>query len=290
MAMAIGLVGSGHGAEVAAISGDRVYLLAALASAAHGHAPELPRDLPGVLAGGDRIVDWVEEAVSRAQTRGMEPDRVGTAGLRAPITMANVVVCLADVFISHLIRGNNEIPDAVGVFYKLTQDVIGPGEDIVIPRNWAGKRLVSGTELTLVIGRQGRYITPEQAWDHVWGYTILNDVTLKQMQPNLGTTNKVFESSAPIGPYIVPKRYVPNPRSLQLLMRINGQEVQNGTTADMRFDMADSLAEVSNWRTLNPGDMIATADVGSTDWLNPGDDVECEVEGVGVLRNAVRQD
>ena len=289
MRVAIGLVGRGGEAEVVAIADEGAYRLDALAAASRGHAPELPRDLPGVLAGGDRIVDWVEEAVSRAVTHGMAPDPGGTA-LGAPITLANIVVCLGDAFISHLIKGNDEIPEAVGLFYKLTQDVIGPGEDIVIPRNWAGRRLVSGTELALVIGTRGRYVSPEQAWDHVWGYTILNDVTLKQMKPNLGPTNKVFETSAPIGPYLVPKRYVPNPRSLQLLMRINGQEVQNGTTADMRFDMADSLAEVSNWHTLNPGDIIATADIGSTDWLNPGDVVACEVEGVGILRNPVRQD
>ena len=290
MGMAIGLVSTADGDEVAAISGEHVFRLASLAAAAHGHAPELPRDLPGVLAGGDRIVDWVEDALGRATLRGLAPDSTVSAGLRAPIAPSSKVLCLADVFISHLVVGNHPIPDEVGIFYKLTQDVVGPGEAIVIPRTWKGRRLVGGTELALVIGAPGRYLEADRAWDHVWGYTILNDVTLKQTSPQLGPTNKVFETSAPIGPFLVPKRDFPDPRALGLLMRINGRQVQNGNTRDMRFDMADSLAEVSNWHTLLPGDIIATSDIGSTDWLQPGDVVECEVEGVGTLTNPVRQD
>ena len=280
MDLAIGLIGTPQRNEVAAIVGDRVYPLAQIGLAGN--------DLPTVLAGGDAMLERIEVAVAAAGPGGSVP--LAGAGLRAPITPASKIVCLGDAFISHLIAGNDEIPEAVGVFYKMTQDVIGPGESIVIPRNWKGRRLVAGTEMALVIGRRGRYIPPEQVWDHVWGYTILNDVTLKKMAPNLGPTNKVFETSSPVGPYLVPKRAVPDPRSLALLMRINGREVQRGHTSDMRFEMAESVSEVSNWHTLEPGDIIATADIGSTDWLEPGDEVECEVEGVGILANSVRQD
>jgi 2-keto-4-pentenoate hydratase/2-oxohepta-3-ene-1,7-dioic acid hydratase in catechol pathway len=206
--------------------------------------------------------------------------------LLAPITLANEVHCFGDIFLSHLLAGNNPVPDRVGIFAKLTQDVIGPWEPIVRPRVHDGN-MVGGTELTIVIGRRGRYWTPAEAKAAIWGYTVLNDVTLRGLHPQLGPTLKAFESSAPLGPYLVPRRFVADPHAVGLRMRVDGREIQDGNTRDMRFDLFESLAELSNWHTLKPGDVIATGDIGSRENLAPGSVVECEVEGVGVLANPV---
>jgi 2-keto-4-pentenoate hydratase/2-oxohepta-3-ene-1,7-dioic acid hydratase in catechol pathway len=298
--VAIGLCGGPDEDVVAAVTDARAFLLPALLRLA-GATP-LAGPLAAVLEGGEAELDRIEAAVRWAEQSGVDPvvdgrevwferaalDAAGRSGaprrLRAPITLANEVHCFGDIFLSHL--GDNPVPDRVGIFAKLTQDVIGPWDPIVRPRVHEGN-MVGGTELTIVIGRRGRYWTPAQARDAIWGYTVLNDVTLRGLHPQLGPTLKAFESSAPLGPFLVPRRHIPDPHAVGLRMRLDGREIQDGNTRDMRFDLFESLAELSNWHTLKPGDVIATGDIGSRENLPPGSVVECEVEGVGVLANPV---
>jgi 2-keto-4-pentenoate hydratase/2-oxohepta-3-ene-1,7-dioic acid hydratase in catechol pathway len=298
--VAIGLVAAPEGDVVAAVTVARIYPLPALLTMAGGDASSAG-SLPAILEAGEPAVDGIEAAVRWAEESGLAPvvdgrtiwfDRAaGDRGaaeprLKAPITLANKVHCFGDIFLSHLLAGNNPVPDRVGIFAKLTQDVIGPGEPIVRPRVHEGN-MVGGTELTIVIGKRGRYWTPAEAKDAIWGYTVLNDVTLRGLHPQLGPTLKAFESSAPLGPALVPRRHVADPHAVGLKMRLDGREIQDGNTRDMRFDLFESVAELSKWHTLRPGDVIATGDIGSRENLAPGSVVECEVEGVGVLANPV---
>jgi len=170
-------------------------------------------------------------------------------------------------------------------FYKLTQVVVGPEDWVVMPKNHYPEPVVYGTELTVVIGKRGRSFSEEQADDHIWGYTILNDMT---MRGAYNTVAKVFDTSAPVGPWIVPKDQVPDPHNVSLLFRINGRQVQEGTTRDLRFSIPSMVAECSKWLTLEPGDIMATGDVGATVPLEPGDIMEAEVEGIGILRNPAK--
>ena len=197
------------------------------------------------------------------------------------------MICLGDTFVSHLKVGGHPVPDHFGLFYKMSQVVVGPDEHVVIPKHHEGPT-VYGTELTLVIGKEGRSIPEDRAQDYIWGYTILNDVTMRELEPQLGPTNKVFETSAPVGPWIVPADQIAAPQDLKLTFRINGRQVQDGTTRDIRFPLLYMVSEVSKWHTLRPGDIIATGDVGATEPINPGDIMEAEVEGIGVLRNPVK--
>ena len=134
-----------------------------------------------------------------------------------------------------------------------------------------------------------------EAKDAIWGYTVLNDVTLRGLHPQLGPTLKAFESSAPLGPYLVPRRFVPDPHAVGLKMRLDGREIQDGNTRDMRFDLFESLAELSKWHTLAPGDVIATGDIGSRENLPPGSMVLQFFGGtsllilVGVVLDIMRQ-
>jgi 2-keto-4-pentenoate hydratase/2-oxohepta-3-ene-1,7-dioic acid hydratase in catechol pathway len=297
------------GHAVVAVTESRVYMasivrslyVAVLGKGLHAASTQdVPTRLNDVLDAGIEALGRIEESIHWAEEVGLEPgnawyprddlarftaDAVARSPVRfvAPVSIENKISCLGDVFPSHnAATGWN--PDHVGIFYKLPQNVIGPWESIVFPRPHTGT-MVGGTELALVIGTAGRYVSPERAWDHIWGYTVLNDVTLRGLNPQIN--HKSFDTSAPIGPFLVPKRQVANPTSLGLRMWINGRQVQDGNTRDMRFDMADSVSKISFMQTLHPGDIIATGDIGSADGLTGGDVVECEVEGVGRLLNSV---
>jgi len=313
MDVAVGLCETPAGDRVAVVRADRVYLIDALlaagaAAGTGGAAPDRPTLLAEFLARGQEALDDATNAITWAESTGVgagpaddpvfwplsEAESRVTGGapvrLRAPIPVTANVICLADIFLSHLVVGGNPVPDRVGIFYKLTRDVVGPWEPIVLPRTHRDGVTVGGTEMALVVGRAGRYIPASEAWDHIWGYTILNDVTLRKLHPQLGPTLKAFETSAPIGPFLVPKERVADPTAVGLRMRINGRQVQDGNTRDMRFDLAEAIAEASNWHSFRPGDIIATGDIGSPDALHGGDIVECDVDGVGVLANPVIAD
>ena len=167
----------------------------------------------------------------------------------------------------------------------MSQVVAGPDEWVIVPKHYHPDPMVYDTELTVVIGKAGMSIPEEQAEDHIWGYTVLNDVTMRG-RPT--PSHKVFDTCAPVGPWIVPKDQIADPQNLRLRLRVNGEQVQDDTTANMIFKIPQMVAEVSKWLTLNPGDIIATGDVGATTHLKPGDVMEAEVEGVGVLRNPVK--
>jgi 2-keto-4-pentenoate hydratase/2-oxohepta-3-ene-1,7-dioic acid hydratase in catechol pathway len=169
-------------------------------------------------------------------------------------------------------------------FVKMSQVVVGPEEWVVLPTHHPDP-VVYGTELTVVIGNRARKVSEERANEHIWGYTILNDLTLLgRYNPN----HKVFDTCAPVGPWIVPGDQIADAGNLDMSFRVNGKQTQKGNTRNLGFSIASMIAEVSKWLTLNPGDIIATGDVGTTEYLKAGDIMEAEIEGIGVLSNPVR--
>src|SRR5262245_39352436 len=177
MQVAIGRWASGESAGVAVIAGDGIYRLESLLPDAEAQAASLP----AAIEAGDRLIDRLEDATDRAGANGIQPEgrlQAGTQaptglGLVAPIEIQNRVACFGDVFLSHLAVRNTPVTSAVGIFWKLTQDVVGPWAPIHQQPGHTG-HLVGGTELVLVIGTLGRDILAEKAWDHVWGYSVLN--------------------------------------------------------------------------------------------------------------------
>jgi 2-keto-4-pentenoate hydratase/2-oxohepta-3-ene-1,7-dioic acid hydratase in catechol pathway len=159
-------------------------------------------------------------------------------------------------------------------------------------------------ELAVVIGRRGKCIPPERALAHVFGYTIVNDISERRFKAPEGRParewdkffdwlhGKWFDGFAPMGPWITTADEIPDPQALALELRVNGQQRQHGGTAEMIYPVAELVAFASTMMTLLPGDIIATGTpqgVGSAsgDRLKPGDVVECRVEGVGTLVNPV---
>jgi 2-keto-4-pentenoate hydratase/2-oxohepta-3-ene-1,7-dioic acid hydratase in catechol pathway len=172
--------------------------------------------------------------------------------------------------------------------------VIGPGERIVHPR--LTQQMDYEVEFAIVIGRNMRRTPPEQAMECVAGYTILHDVSARDVQfkDNQITLGKNFDTFCPMGPCIVTKDEMPNPGNVRLRSLLNGKVMQDGTTADWVFPLPELLSRLSQVMTLEPGDVVSTgtpAGVGvfrkPQVFLQPGDVVRLEIEGIGVLENSV---
>jgi 2-keto-4-pentenoate hydratase/2-oxohepta-3-ene-1,7-dioic acid hydratase in catechol pathway len=188
------------------------------------------------------------------------------------------------------------IPTDAVVFTKNVTSVIGPYADI--PAHTAVTRELDWeVELGVIIGVGGRGIARERALDHVFGYTVINDVSARDLQfrHKQFFLGKSLDGSCPMGPWIVTRDEIADPQNLALQCRVNGVLKQNGHTRDMIFDVATIIEVLSRGMTLEPGDVISTgtpAGVGFArtppEYLNPGDLVECEIEDIGTLRNRVR--
>ncbi|MBI4540882.1 MAG: fumarylacetoacetate hydrolase family protein [Gemmatimonadetes bacterium] len=296
---------AGAGARVGGVADDRVYdlnLCCAQQVAAEERTLEayrlanrrVPADLGTFLRGGAdvmavarRALTWVRERESREGPAGEALfHSLHRVKLRAPVLPSTKVLCMALSFKSHADIGGKTPHPFPRFFTKMSQVVVGPEDWVILPRHHADP-VVYGSELTVVIGKEGRSIPEERADELIWGYTILNDMTLRG-RPGWLSAHKSFETAAPVGPWIVPRDQIPDPQNVELSFRINGEVVQRGNTRDMIFPVRAIVSEVSKWFRLIPGDLIATGDVGATQPLKPGDIMEAVVEGIGVLSNPVR--
>ncbi|MDR2096112.1 MAG: fumarylacetoacetate hydrolase family protein [Treponema sp.] len=192
-----------------------------------------------------------------------------------------------------------KLPDALPsepvLFAKTPNVLIGPGEAIVIPAlidgyHFEDARVDPEAELAVIIGKRGRRIPEEQAFDYVLGYTCFNDVSQRNFQ-YLDTSGwfrgKSLDTFGPIGPVVVSRQDIGDPQKLNLYSRINGALKQSGNTADMIFSIPRLIAFISKHFTLEEGDLIATGTPKGISPLHPGDVVEVEIEGIGILRNPV---
>jgi acylpyruvate hydrolase len=220
--------------------------------------------------------------------------------LLAPVPDADKVLCIGLNYKDHVDEARDVVPaleappDPI-VFSKFNSALIGHGEAIRIPAaapdmiDWEG-------ELAVVIGRHCSRTSASDALDYVAGYTVLNDVSARDVQ--LGSPQwlmgKSFDTSGPCGPWIVTRDEIPNPQDLRLTTTVNGELMQQTTTALMIHPIARLIEYISSLITLSPGDVIATGTPGGIGYardpkvfLAPGDTVKIEVEGVGELVNAV---
>jgi len=180
-------------------------------------------------------------------------------------------------------------------FIKTLSSIAGPGRDIVKPR--ITQELDCETELAVVIGKRCKDVPEEKAWDVIAGYTIVNDITARDLgalekQGGHMFLAKTFDTFAPMGPWMVTRDAIPDPMHLRIQTRVNGEPRQDGNTRDMLFNIPQLVAHFSQL-TLMPGDVIATGSPGggalaNPDWyLEAGDIIESEIEGIGILTNAV---
>jgi 2-keto-4-pentenoate hydratase/2-oxohepta-3-ene-1,7-dioic acid hydratase in catechol pathway len=203
--------------------------------------------------------------------------------LLAPI-LPSKVVCLGKNYPAHAAEFGGEVPDEPLVFLKPSTSVAGPGDPI--PLLPISHRVDYEGELGVVIGRIARNVRTEDAFRYILGYTCGNDVTLRDLQKkdDQWARAKGFDGSCPLGPWIETDL---DPNDVHLETRLNGEVRQSATTADMVFGVATIIEFVTEFMTLLPGDVILTGTPEGVGRLEPGDTVEVEVDGIGVLANPV---
>ena len=237
--------------------------------------------------------DGLAELQARA---GDAENRVALADVRllAPVPDPEKIVCLGLNYRDHAAEAGQEIPAAPMWFAKFANSLIGSGEPILLPPAHAD-HVDYEAELAVVIGRAALRVSAERALDYVAGAMPFNDVTARdlQFQNPLWTSGKAIDTFAPCGPALVTLDEIDDLQSLTLRTRVNGETLQEGTTANQIFGVAEVVAWLSRTMTLLPGDIVATgtpAGVGASKgrFLRGGDSVEVEVEGLGALVNPVR--
>lgn len=204
--------------------------------------------------------------------------------LLAPVAPSKIV-CVGRNYREHAAELGNKMPDEPLLFLKAPSAVIASGDSIELPSQ--SQQVEHEGELGVVIGRRARKLTSnEDPLDYVLGYTCVNDVTARDLQRKdvQFTRGKSFDTFCPVGPFIVDGV---NPLNLVVTTRVNGNVKQNGRTADMAFSVPFLIRYIADVMTLYPGDLIATGTPAGVSPMKHGDAVEVEIEGIGVLRNAV---
>jgi 2-keto-4-pentenoate hydratase/2-oxohepta-3-ene-1,7-dioic acid hydratase in catechol pathway len=219
-----------------------------------------------------------------------------SARLHAPIADPGKFICIGLNYSDHAAETGNAIPKEPPIFAKWPNAIVDPGDPILRPRG--SRALDWEVELGVVIGKPARFVSKEQALDYVWGYTIINDASARdfQMITSQWMAGKIFETAAPVGPYIADRAEIPDPHTLSLKTFVNGKQMQNGNTKTFIFDVRYLVSYLSGLMTLMPGDLIATGTPPGVGlgmkppvYMNPGDTVRMEISGLGTLENPVKE-
>jgi 2-keto-4-pentenoate hydratase/2-oxohepta-3-ene-1,7-dioic acid hydratase in catechol pathway len=280
-----------------------------LARYSHLHdGQRLPADMLGLIEAGPDAWRHASELCARFAAELSTHDLVQDAEaglaypgdrvrLHAPIPRPRKdVFCLGQNYAAHAAESGSPPPAAPIYFTKPPTTVIGPGEAVPYPQGLT-RRLDWEVELGVVIGLGGRDIPEARALEHVFGYTIFNDVSARDLQYRTSQwfKGKSLDGSSPMGPVIVSADEIPDPQRLRLRLSVNGIGKQDSNTSDMIFSVTRIIADLSAGMTLEAGDCISTGTpqgVGDgrkpPEYLKPGDVMDAEVERIGVLRNPVR--
>lgn len=211
-----------------------------------------------------------------------------------PIPRPGKILAMVQNYHKHAAEFGNEAPPAPVWFGKIASSLTGHETPIRIPA-WVDGRVDHEVELAVVMGHLAKEVLEDGALGLVAGYTIVNDMSARRIQKDDRENKhpwlrcKNFDTFTPMGPYFVPARYVPDPQTLKISCRVNGETRQNATTGDMVHSVSRVITEMSRWMTLEPADVIATGTPEGVYNLRDGDVVECEIEGLGTLRNTVQR-
>jgi 2-keto-4-pentenoate hydratase/2-oxohepta-3-ene-1,7-dioic acid hydratase in catechol pathway len=268
---------------------------------------------PGLLTTDDLVVDLTEAGFSsildliEAGSEGRAKAEAYAAGaarenkyplnsvkLLAPIPRPRKLICVGLNYRDHATETGSAIPDVPTIFNKFATAVIGPGDDIVLPK--VSKSPDYEAEFAFVIGTGGRQIGADDWRKHIFGYTMVNDVSARDYQR--ATTQwlmgKTFDTFAPMGPWIVTADEIADPHNLDIQLEINGEILQNSNTRELIFKIPELIAFLSSVFTLEPGDIVSTgtpAGVGVARnpqrFLQPGEEVTVRIAGIGELVNPV---
>ena len=245
---------------------------------------------------GGLLDDAPQEALAEAVRRPQPAWRLpATPMFLPPVESSSKIICIGRNYQAHAAERQKPWPEAPVFWQKPGSALLAHGGEIVIPE-WVPGAIDHEAELGVVIGTRAKNVSAARALAYVAGYTVVNDVTARQVQDDDIKRGwpwfraKGMDTFCPMGPGIVPRRDVADPAALTVECRVNGERRQHGRVADMRFGIPELIASVSRYVTLEPGDVLSTGTPGGVGPFQPGDTIECEVSGVGVLRNrAVRR-
>ena len=221
----------------------------------------------------------------------------GDPRLGIPLTGIGKIVAIGFNYVNHAAEMAVDLPSEPLVFMKATSALTGPFDNVIQPRN--GHKLDYESELVVVIGRKAQYIDENEVFDHIAGFTVGHDVSERAFQRERGgqfTKGKSGDTFAPVGPYLVTRGMIKDVQNLAIWSEVNGEKRQQGNTTDMVFGVKEIVSHLSQFMTLNPGDIIFTgtpAGVGDgmepPVYLTPGDVVRVGVEGLGFQRQTIQR-
>ncbi len=260
----------------------------------------VPPDMVGFLEGGEESMTMARQASEYALS--LSPDSAGwkivhnraDVKLEAPVQRPSKIICVGHNYREHILEMGREIPSHPVVFAKYANTIIGPQDDIPYPE--ATNQLDYEAEFAFVIGKRASRVYREHALDYVAGYTIVNDVTSRDLQRRTlqWLQGKTANGSAPMGPWLVTTEDIPDPYELSVQLQVNGDLRQKTNTANFVFNVHDLVEFLSGIMTLEPGDIVCTGTPGGVGaameppvYLQPGDRVRIEIESIGVLENRV---
>jgi len=250
--------------------------------------PDEPRSLRDALISGGlsglRDLEGRTPDLALGDLRFLPPIADGAAKL----------LCVGVNYMPHIKEMGRERPDHPVLFVRFADSIVGHGQPLVCPA--ASERFDYEGELAVVIGKRARHVAKENALEYVAGYSCFNDGSIRDFQRHSQqfTPGKNFHESGAFGPWLVTTDELPDPRVLRLTTRLNGQVMQDESVGELCFDVPQLIAYCSIWSQLEPGDVIVTGTPGGVGagrsppvWMKPGDTVEVEISGLGVLRNPV---
>jgi 2-keto-4-pentenoate hydratase/2-oxohepta-3-ene-1,7-dioic acid hydratase in catechol pathway len=265
------------------------------------------RDSYGVVE-GERIADLADGRYGDLRSWLGGNEMAEAAKVAASIAVSQVlwrpvipnpdkILCVGLNFLEHIREVGKKVEDYPLVFLRLTSTQVGHLQPIIRPR--ASENLDFEGELAVIIGKNGRHISKEAALQHVAGYSIYNDASVRDWQRHTTqyTPGKNFPSTGAFGPWMVTADEIPDPTKLHLTTRLNGEVVQDSGLDDLRFSIPEIISYISTFTELVPGDVIITGTpkgVGAARkpplWMKPGDTVEVEISSMGKLRNPIVQE
>lgn len=254
------------------------------------------RDLSGVISdvAGEALSDE-----SLARLRDLDPATLplvdGDPRLGPCVGQVGKFICIGLNYADHAAESGMALPEEPVIFFKATSAICGPNDDVEIPRtsvksDWE-------VELGVVIGKHTKYVNKEDALDHVAGYCVVNDLSERDFQLHRSgqwVKGKSCDTFGPIGPWLVTRDEVADPQDLAMYLEVNGHRYQDGSTKTMHFDVATVISHLSQFMSLQPGDVISTGTppgvgMGQTPetYLKPGDKMELGIAGLGVQKQNV---
>ncbi len=270
------------------------------------------REKPGLLDAEGRIRD-LSAHVADLSGAALDPDALARLGALDPAALPLVegdprlgpcvagtgkMICIGLNYSDHAAETGAAVPSEPIVFMKATSAIVGPNDGLVIPRG--SQKTDWEVELGVVIGRCAKYVREEEALDYVAGYCVVHDVSERAFQTERQgqwTKGKSCDTFGPTGPWLVTKDEVADPQNLNLWLKLNGETMQDGTTATMIYGVRHLVSYLSQFMSLHPGDVISTGTPPGVGmgmkpprYLKPGDVVELGVEGLGSQKQAVRAD